>query len=120
MLREQPASMSDESQFLVPESFIALHSTPRGRLTLPRDELRQRYELCEDLAQQLMPQGQRLHHDLGLAQSDVVERCHAGLCTPESGLTPPEAGWVVTRLAELLGWPWQGEIMLGVPALPRL
>jgi hypothetical protein len=110
--------MTDESQIHVPESFIALYSNERGRLTLPLAELRQRCELCEDLAQQLVEQGQRLHHDLGLAQGDVIERCHAGLSSPGSGLMTTEAGWVVTRLAELLGWPWQGEIMASVPTLP--
>ena len=38
---------------------------------------------------------------------DVI-RTRAGLAAPESGFSPAEAGWVVTRLAELLGWPEAG------------
>ena len=34
-----------------------------------------------------------------------LRRIHAGLATPESGVSPAEAEWIVQRLAELLGWP---------------
>jgi hypothetical protein len=37
-------------------------------------------------------------------QSLVLSRTLAGLRTPESGFSGAEAGWVLTRLAELLGW----------------
>ncbi|MFM2069366.1 MAG: hypothetical protein RLZZ584_4275, partial [Pseudomonadota bacterium] len=84
----RPDHMSDESQIHVPDSYTALHTNERHRLTLPLPELRQRYELCEDLAQQLVEQGQRLHHDLGLAQEDVLSRCLAGLQGEGSGLGP--------------------------------
>jgi hypothetical protein len=117
--------MSDESQIHVPESFSALHRDARQRLSLPLAELRAHHELCEDLAQQLVEQGQRLHHDLGLAQDDVLARCRAGLRDPAAGLAPPEADWVVIRLAELLGWPWaevqaslQDEAAAAAPADP--
>jgi hypothetical protein len=39
-----------------------------------------------------------------VSQDLVLERTQAGLSQPESGFNPAEAGWVVTRLAELLGW----------------
>jgi hypothetical protein len=32
-------------------------------------------------------------------------RTQAGLASPDSGFAENEAAWVVTRLAELLGWP---------------
>jgi len=35
---------------------------------------------------------------------EVPIRCNRGMRTPESGVAHPEAGWIVTRLAELLGW----------------
>ncbi|MFM2118573.1 MAG: hypothetical protein RL722_41 [Pseudomonadota bacterium] len=100
--------MSHESQLVVPDSFRALYlDARRQRLLIPVADLQARAELCEDLAQQLLDQAQRLHHDLGLDQADVLLRCHAGLRDPSSGLTQGEAGWVVLRLAELAGWPWQ-------------
>jgi len=43
-------------------------------------------------------------HDLGIAESDVLERVHRGLGEPAAGLTPAEAWWVARRLAELLAW----------------
>jgi len=41
---------------------------------------------------------------LGITQTDVLERIHRGLLTQDVGLTELEAGWVVQRLAEILGW----------------
>ena len=82
-----PSTMSDESQILIPPSFEAVHRDARGRLTLPRDDFRARYELCEDMANLLVEPSQAGEgSDFGMA----------------------EAGWVVTRLAELLNWPWPG------------
>jgi hypothetical protein len=101
--------MSDPaSQLHVPPSFIALYCDARGRLGVSREQLWQRYEVCEDLAQQLVDHAQQIHHDHGLAEDLVLARCRAGLLDAASGLSGAEAGWVVTRLAELLGWPWQG------------
>jgi hypothetical protein len=99
--------MSDDSQILVPPSFEALFRDARGRLGVPRDEFRARYELCEDMAQMLVDRSQELLHQLGLAEDIVLERTLGGLADPASGFSVAEAGWVVTRLAELLGWPWR-------------
>jgi len=43
--------VTDENQFHIPPSFIALY-VPPGRIkpTAGRDEIAQRYEFCEDLA----------------------------------------------------------------------
>jgi hypothetical protein len=97
--------MSDDNQIIVPPSFLAVHSDTRGRLTLPKDELRLRYELCEDLAQHLSEQAKTLEHDMGLSQDLVLQRMHAGLSAAVSSLSAQEAGWVVHRIAELAGWP---------------
>jgi hypothetical protein len=35
----------------------------------------------------------------------VLQQCEAGLITTPAVVTPPEARWVVCRLAELLQWP---------------
>lgn len=97
--------MSDEHQLYLPESFLDLHrDRSRSRLKTPIGDVRERYELCEDLAQQLVPQAQQVHFDLGVDEASVLERIEAGLKAPDSGLTEPEAGWVTTRLAELLEW----------------
>lgn len=88
----------------IPESFADLYRGQRGRLMVLVEELRERYELCEDLAQQLVATAQALHHDDGLAEDDVLGRMQQALGSPGSSLREDEAGWVVTRLAELLRW----------------
>ena len=97
--------MSDEYQIEIPPSFIAFYSDARKRLTVPLRELRDRYEVCEDLAQHLTTHCRGVHVEIGVDEQDVLGRCHQGLCTPESGVREAEARWVVTRLAELLDWP---------------
>jgi hypothetical protein len=100
--------MCDDDQILIPPSFQALHADARGRLRLPRTEFRARYELCEDLAQALVDRAQAIRFDLGVTESDVLQRIGQGLQPPGSGLDAAEAGWVLRRLAELLDWPWAG------------
>lgn len=98
--------MSDDSQVEIPQSFIALYLAPgRSKPSLPRAELAQRYELCEDLSNMLSPTAQEMLHGLGIAESDVLLRCHQGLCTEPAVVSPAEAGWVICRLAELNAWP---------------
>lgn len=101
--------MADDSQIPIPPSFLALHADARGRLRLPRAEFHARYELCEDLAQALVERAQAIRFDLGVTEADVLERIAAGLQPPAAGLDVAEADWVVTRLAELLDWPWPGR-----------
>lgn len=97
--------MTDDNQIRVPESFLDLYTDRvRHRLRVPLAELRARYEVCEDLAQQLVASGQHLHFDLGVSEDEVLIRIETGLQTPESGLTPDEGIWVTRRLAELLDW----------------
>ena len=97
--------MSDENQIEVPPSFIALF-VPPGRIkpTAPRHEIQQRYEYCEDLANMLTETAQSRLWELGIAERDVLERIHAGLHAGQAGVDEAEAGWVIQRLAELLGW----------------
>ena len=96
--------MHDDNQILIPPSFIALHSDARQRLLLPVDELRARYELCEDLAQHLVEQAQQLYHGGARSEEGVLLGMHAGLAAEGSVVTALEAGWIVQRLAELLEW----------------
>ena len=95
----------DDYQIFIPPSFQALYVDARRRLTLPLPEYRLRYELCEDLAQMLVEPSQGLHHDQGVDEAMVLSRTERGLGAPDSGYSATEARWVVTRLAELLGWP---------------
>ena len=98
-------AMSDESQVVVPPSFIALFVEP-GRIkpNASREEIAVRYEFCEDLATMLTDHAATKLWELGVTEGDVLERIHRGLVAGDSGVTPAEAGWVTTRLAELLGW----------------
>ncbi|WP_342129508.1 ATPase with chaperone activity [Hydrogenophaga sp. OTU3427] len=98
--------MSEDSQILIPPSFIALY-VPEGRIkpTLPRDEIAQRYELCEDMAQMLTDTASTMLVTLGITENDVLQRCRQGLLTEPAVVSAAEAGWVVSRLAELMNWP---------------
>ena len=111
--------MSDDYLILIPPSFEAVHRDARGRLQLPRDEFRARYELCEDMAQMLVDPSQAVHHDQGVAEDEILARTQAGLAATESGFSEAEAGWVVTRLAELLGWPHAALTAIAAEAPPR-
>jgi len=97
--------VSDENQITVPPSFIALY-VPPGRIkpTAPRDEIAARYETCEDLASLLTEHARTLLFQLGIDESDVLVRVRAGLLTPDAGVSPDEARWIVRRLADLLEW----------------
>lgn len=97
--------MSDDSQIVVPPSFVALY-VPPGRLkpTLPREQIAERHELCEDLAQMLTETAQLKRFELGITEDDVLVRLHAGLGAG-GVVSADEARWVTCRLAELLDWP---------------
>lgn len=98
--------MSDDYQILIPPSFSDLYSDRRRRLTVPLETLRDRYDLCEDLANRLVDFASGIHHDLGVAEDEVLARCRGGLLEKPSQVAPAEARWIERRLAELLGWPW--------------
>lgn len=102
--------MYDHNQTLLPDSFLALHSA-HGRPLLPRDEMEQRYELCEDLALHTAAflAGQQQDPD---GSDDALRRCHQGLCVEPASVSGAEAAWVIRRVAELQDWPvpaWLGE-----------
>ena len=97
--------MDDANQIHVPPSFLELFAAPGGyKLTEPMAHVRERYELCEDLAQMLMEQAAARQFELGVTGQDVLEKMHQGLAAPGSPVQPPEGLWVIKRLAELLGW----------------
>jgi hypothetical protein len=90
--------MDDDNQIHVPPSFMAVYSDARGRLTDAADAVRQRYELCEDLAGHLVEHAQTLYHVQAPSEAEILRRI-------QSGVSTAEATWVATRLAELLAWP---------------
>lgn len=94
-----------EDQRRIPDSFVALFVAPgRARPVATRATIAARYELCEDLASHLFEPARAQHFDLGIAEDEMLRRCHRGLLQPGAGVDPAEAGWVVRRLAELEGW----------------
>jgi hypothetical protein len=97
--------MDDPNQIEVPASFQALYANRAGtRLTEPMAVVRERYELCEDLAQMLTEQAATQQFKSGGSERDVLEGMQRALSGDGSPVQAMEAGWVVTRLAELLGW----------------
>lgn len=99
--------MSSDSQIVVPPAFIALFVPPgRSKPTASREHIAERHEFCEDLAQMLMEPAQVQLFSLGITEADVLQRVHAGLLADGAPVDGAEAGWVVNRLAELLGWPY--------------
>ena len=96
--------MQDDSQLQVPPSFVALH-TGRQRLTLEREALLARFDLCEDLANHLVDFARMVHYQQGVSEDEVLARCRRGLMATPSQVSPEEARWIECRLAELLGWP---------------
>ena len=97
---------SDDSQIEIPPSFMALYLAPGGyKPVLPRDELAQRYELCEDMAQMLTETASTMLVTLGITEHDVLSRCRLGLLAEPAVVSADEAGWVVSRLGELMNWP---------------
>lgn len=96
--------MSDDYQIEIPPSFQALYVDARKRLTVPLAEYRARYELCEDLAQQLTDIARDIHWRLDLPEAEVLTRCQQGLLGDDAQVSGDEARWVIRRLAELLGW----------------
>lgn len=98
--------MSEDSQIVVPESFVALYREPgRLKLSAPRAEIMARHEFCDDLANMLTEQARTKLWELGVTEADVLVRMLRGLCSEGSPVNNDEAVWVTTRLAELLEWP---------------
>ncbi|HEX7889298.1 MAG TPA: hypothetical protein VF522_08075 [Ramlibacter sp.] len=101
--------MDDPNQIEVPPSFVALFTGSGGyRLTRPMAEVRERYELCEDLAQMLCEQASTAAFKSGAAEGEVLAGMRTALSSEGGPLQAPEPAWVVTRIAEILGWELPG------------
>jgi hypothetical protein len=97
--------MSDHHQIMIPPSFMALFVEP-GRIkpSATKEHILARYDFCEDLASMLTEAAANKLWELGMTEVDVLNRMHQGLVSTEIGVNAAEAQWVITRLAELLGW----------------
>ena len=96
----------DDNQILVPPSIAALYTAPGGhRLTEPMSHVRERYELCEDMAQMLVEHAAAAQFKSGAPEADVLAGMRQALSGEGATVTPGEAGWVVRRMAEVLDWP---------------
>ena len=97
--------MTDASQIEIPPTFVAVFVEPgKLRPSASYAVIAARYELCEDLAQTLVPTATQLQcmHDLHAAT--VLAQCLEALAGPGAVVERAEARWVVCRLAELLDW----------------
>jgi hypothetical protein len=94
--------MSESQSMPVPASFLALYERGGRGVSAPMHEIIERHEFCGDLAGMMREPARALLIELGITESDVLERCHRGLREPDAGLSAAEAQWVVRRLAELL------------------
>jgi hypothetical protein len=95
----------DHNQTEIPASFMELYLVA-GRLkpSATRAAITERYEFCEDLANHLYEYARAQHFDLGIAEQDVLARCHQGLRSDTSAVSEAESTWIVRRLSELEGW----------------
>jgi len=106
----------EPTQITIPPSFIDLFVAPgRSRPVESQAQLASRHELCEDMAQMLTETARVRLYELGIAESDVLDRIHRGLRAEPSPLSAPEATWVVCRLAELLAWPLPPDVAALIP-----
>lgn len=102
--------MDDYNQIEVPPSFVAIYTAPGGhRLLEPMRHVRERYELCEDMAQMLTEHAAAVQFKSGDPEREVLQQMQQALAGPESSVTPAEARWVAIRIAEVLGWEAPGD-----------
>lgn len=105
--------MSDINQIVIPPSFIGLFVQP-GRIKpgTSRETIAHRYEFCEDLALMLTENSKTMIWQLGISEEDALVRTYRGLLDDQTMLSPPEAGWIIRRLAELLEWPLPSRLLV--------
>lgn len=97
--------MSDEYQIEIPQSFMhcSLSLDARSQMHRATSWLHS-YELCEDMANMLTELAKNMFFSLGITVREVLERCHRGPIGEGAVVSEAEAGWVISRLDELLDW----------------
>ena len=78
--------------------------TPTGqrRPSVPRPWLEERHDLCEDLAQLLAEKVKEKVWQLGITESDALDRIAMGLTELSLDLSESEQTWVLARTQEVL------------------
>jgi len=88
------------------EKFLARLVDGRYVVGLTDDELKERYDVCVDLVEQLLPYCIRKQSENPTwTTADVLRRVHLGLQSKRWGQSLAEIHWIVNRLAVRLGWP---------------
>lgn len=95
--------MSQDDQRFVPDSYLALHRTPGGRLGEAQATVLARYEWCEDMAQMLAAPARDLGHQIGADHLEAATHVVRVASANNTALTESEWGWVTLRVAELAG-----------------
>lgn len=75
--------------------FYALGTSP--------SEVAEAHEICEDLAQQMVPYCVRKMAELHLSHEAMLEKLLEGIYQ-KNWVSPQQARWTVERTRELLGW----------------
>jgi len=75
--------------------FYALGTSP--------SEVAEAHEICEDLAQQMVPYCVRKMAELHLSHEEMLEKLLEGIFQ-KNWVSPQQARWTVERTRELLGW----------------
>ena len=95
----------DDNQILVPQSFIDPHRGASGRLLVPVAQLRERYELCEDLANHLVEHAQTLYHVQAPSEAEILRRKAAKEAADAAAKQAELASAEAAREAQLTGQP---------------
>ncbi|SFB90087.1 hypothetical protein SAMN05216344_10552 [Polaromonas sp. OV174] len=86
--------------------FIARKMDGRFVVGLTDEELQERYDVCAELIQQLIPYCVNKQRDNpAWTTADILLRVADGVTSQGWGQTPPEIDWIVGRIADELGWP---------------
>lgn len=100
--------MYEHNQIEIPAAFMAIYCR-HGRPFEARQVVESRYEICEEIAVQVAAFCKDLQYKDDLPESQVLQRCHAGLLATPGTVSEREAAWVMGRCAELLEWALPAE-----------
>jgi hypothetical protein len=101
------SSSHELHQIHLPSTFTDLYrdpTRPYAKPLLPFEEICQRYDWCEDMAQILSEPSLNQMATLHITELDVIERTYRGLLSSPEVMSPKECRWVMQRLCELLNW----------------
>ena len=72
---------------------------------LTQEELQERYIVCEDLVQQLVPYCSRKQREYATwTEAEILSKVAKALQAKKWGQSPAEISWIIGRVACTLGW----------------